>query len=126
MIHKRDVSAVVVAIAFVLGILRLVGLVQDYAVNLLFEDQWDLLRPLFNDSGPLSCFTLQHGPHRQGLGGLINWYLYRASDWDVRMEAWIAVVILTLAAATMVAVSKRLRGEISWEDAAFPLLLLSP
>ena len=112
--------------AFALGIARLASLVLNTAVNLPFQDQWDLLRPLFNGEGPWANFRLQHGPHRQGLGGLIDWFLYRATGWDVRAEAWAAVVILTLAAVTAVALARRLRGRLSWTDAVFPLLLLAP
>src|SRR5687767_9566619 len=63
--------------AMLVGLLRLVVLVKENAVDLLFEDQWDLLTPLFEDSGAWAAFCLQHGPHRQGLGGLANWFLYR-------------------------------------------------
>jgi hypothetical protein len=101
-------------------------LVYDNAVDVPFEDQWDLLRPLFQGAGPLTCFDWQHGPHRQGLGGLINWYLYKSTGWDVRAEAWAAVVILSLATISALVLSARLRGRMSWSDAAIPLLLLSP
>jgi hypothetical protein len=80
------------AATFVMGtfavcLIRLVGFVQANAVDLLYEDQWDFLRPLFEGRGPWSCFFYQHGPHRQGLGGLVDWYLFNATGWDVRAEA---------------------------------------
>jgi hypothetical protein len=117
--------AVLVGGMFALALVRLARLVQACAVNLPFQDQWDLLRPLFSDAGPWACFDLQHGPHRQGLGGLINWFVYRATAWDVRAEAWAATVILALAALAAIRLAARLRGRLAWTDAAIPLLLMA-
>jgi hypothetical protein len=115
-----------VAGMFVVCLIRLCGFVQENAVNLLFEDQWVLLAPLFQGQGPWSCFFFQYGPHRLGLGGFIEWYLYRATGWDVRAEAWAEVIVLALATLAAIGLAARLRGRLAWSDAAFPLLLLSP
>ena len=122
----RLLSATVVIGMFVVCLIRLAGFVQANAVDLLFLDQWDHMVPTFEDRGPWSCFFWQHGPHRQGLGGMIDWYLYRATSWNVRAEAWAAVVVLALATIVAIALAAKLRGRLSWTDAAFPLLLLSP
>lgn len=119
-------NAGLVGATFAVCLVRLVGFAKDNAVNLLFEDQWDFLKPLFDGKGPWACFFWQHGPHRQGLGGLIDWLLYRTTGWDVRAEAWTAVVVLALTAVAAVALAARLRGRLSWTDAGFPLLLLGP
>lgn len=125
--RKGRLPALIVVLGvFTVCLIRLVGFVKAYAVNLLFDDQWDFLRPLFEGRGPWSCFFLQHGPHRLGLGGLIDWYMYRATDWDVRAEAWAAVVALTLTTILAIALAARLRGRLAWHDAAFSLLILSP
>lgn len=114
-----------IAGAFVLAFLRLASLVAGTAVNLPFQDQWDLLRPMFAGAGPWACFVLQHGPHRQGLGGLINWALYTATGWDVRAEAWAGCAILALAALAALGLARRLRGRLHWSDAAWPLLFMA-
>jgi hypothetical protein len=116
----------IVGIAFALTLLRLVGFVSDNAVDLVFEDQWNFLEPLFKDQGPFAAFFYQHGPHREGLGGLINWYLYRWTEWDVRAEAWVGVGVIASAAVAAVALASRLRGWLSWTDAGFPLVLIQP
>jgi hypothetical protein len=115
-----------VAATFVICLIRLYGFVQDNAVNLPFEDQWDFLTPMFKSQGPWACFFYQHGPHRLGLGGLIEWYLYSTTSWDIRADAWAAVVVLTAAALAALALAVRLRGRPSWSDIGFPLLLLGP
>jgi hypothetical protein len=114
-----------VAGVFVICLVRLVGFVQENAVNLLFDDQWALLAPLFHGQGPGRCFFLQDGPQRQGLGGFICWFLYWATGWNVRAEVWAEVIVLALATAVAIALAVRLRGRLAWSDAAFPLLLLS-
>jgi hypothetical protein len=122
----RLLGAIFVIGTFAVCLIRLVGFVQANAVDLLYEDQWDFLRPLFEGRGPWSCFFYQHGPHRLGLGGLVDWYLFNATGWNVRAEAWAAVVVLALATIVATALAARLRGHLAWNDAAFPLLLLSP
>ncbi len=106
-------------------LVRLAGFVYDNSVNVLYSDQWDTLWPLFQGQGPWAAFFHQHGPHRLGLGGVINWFLYGATGWDVRAEAWAGVVMLALAAVAALTLAGRLRGRLAWTDAAFPLLLLS-
>lgn len=118
--------AAVVLAAFAISFTRLVGFVADNAVDLLFDDQWDYLNPLFNGEGPLSSFFYQHGPPRLGLGGWIEWFLYTATGWDVRAVSWLAAGVLTFAALSAVFLTSRLRGRIHWIDAGIPLLLLSP
>jgi hypothetical protein len=122
----RLLGATVVIGTFAVCLIRLVGFVQANAVDLLCEDQWDFLQPLFAGRGPWACFFWQHGPHRQGLGGLVDWCLFNATGWDVRAEAWAAVVVLSLATVVAISLAARLRGHLSWSDAAFPPLLLGP
>jgi len=115
---------------FVLGVfaissVRLVGLVHDTAVDVLFADPWDALRPLFEHAGPWKTFFSQHGPHFLGLGGMLDWYLFNFTGWDVRAESWAGVVALVLTTLLMLSLAARLRGYLTWSDAAFPLLLLS-
>jgi hypothetical protein len=48
-------------------------LISDYSVNVLFQDQWDFLNPLFDGNAGVvnprvKLFLFQHGPHREGLG----------------------------------------------------------
>jgi hypothetical protein len=125
---NRGPLLTLIAVCAVLAVclIRLAGLVRANAVNLPFQDQWDLLRPLFAGEGPWAAFHWQHGPHRQGLGGMINWFLYRMTGWDVRAEAWAEVVVLTLAAVAAIVLAVRLRGRLHWSDTVFPLVLMSP
>ena len=114
------------AALFTIALVRLAGMVAANAVDVPCEDQWDALRFLFEDQGPLAGFRQQHGPPRLGLSAVVDWYLYRATGWDVRAESWACVAALGLSALLAMHLSARLRGRPSWRDAAFALLILSP
>lgn len=120
------IAAAVVVATFALGLARLARLVHLGAVNVLFGDQWDFLLPVFRGEGAWAMFLQQHGPHRQGAGGWIQWLIYSVTDWDVRAEAWIGIVLLAIAAATAVGLAVRIRGRLAWWDAALVLIILSP
>jgi len=115
-----------VAATFTICLVRLGIFVWNNAVDLPFEDQWVLLTPLFKGQGPWDYFLFQTIPYRQGLGGVIEWFLYGATGWNVCADAWAATVVLASATIAAIALAARLRGHLSWSDAAFPLLLLSP
>ncbi len=120
------IAVLTVAGVWALSLVRLVGLISAGAASVPFQDQWALLTPTFDRSGPWSAFAWQHGPHRQGVGGLLQYFLYPATEYDVRMEGWAAGVVLALAGLVAVALSARLRGRLSWADAVFPLLIVNP
>ena len=104
---------------------RLVAFTRHYAVDILFRDQWDLSGPLFSGASPWRVFDLQHGPHRQGLGGLVSWGLAVATRWDSRAEALAAVAIAALAVVAALWLRRRLFGALTCSDVVIPLLLLS-
>jgi hypothetical protein len=103
---------------------RLSLYVRRYAVNVLYRDQWDFLGPLFRGEGPWTMFELQHGPHRQGLGGLLVAWVLPATGWSLRVEALVSALILVLAAALAWATVRRATGSPSWTDVIAPLLCL--
>lgn len=120
------IAVLIVGGVWTLALVRLLGLVSAGASNVPFQDQWALLTPTFDRTGAWSAFTWQHGPHRQGVGGLLQYFLYPASGYDVRAEGWAAAAVLGLAGLVAVVLSARLRGRLSWADAVFPLLIVNP
>src|SRR5215831_5809662 len=84
----RRIIVAAIAIAFtVLGI-RLYAFINRSAVNVMFWDQWDFLSGLFEGATAWRIFFWQHGPERQGLGGLLIKAVYVLSDWDDRAHAF--------------------------------------
>lgn len=104
---------------------RMFDLVNRYAVNVLFSDEWDFFTPLFNGQGALAMFVYQHGPHRQGLGGLALTLIANLTDWNSRIVAF-AIGAIIVAAALAALVLKRLLFE-RWTvaDIAIPLIYFS-
>jgi hypothetical protein len=123
---SRVVAWIVVIATFAVCLARLARLVKLGAVNVPFGDQWDFLLPLFRGEGAWSMFVQQHGPHRQGAGGILQWSLYRLTAWDVRAEAWAGLAVLAVAAIAIVGLAVRIRGRLAWWDAALVLVVLSP
>src|SRR5579884_316851 len=75
---------------------RLMHLIDLYAVDLLFMDEWRYYEPMFRGGGWLAMFRQQNGPHREGLGLLVAAPLDALTGWNMRAESFaIAVIVLT-------------------------------
>lgn len=104
--------------------LRLLLLTWYFSVNLPYWDQWDFLGPIFNEEGPLRAFFYQHGPHRQGVGGLLQWLLMRGTYWDMRIESLLCVAFVGCALWLGFGFLKKHRGRLSVWDIGIALLFL--
>jgi hypothetical protein len=69
---------------------RLFRLISRYAVNLFFSDQWGFNRAtLFERHSLWEMFRWQHGPHRQGAGALVSYFLEPHFSWSSRTESFL-------------------------------------
>lgn len=116
-------AVVLVSVACLAGVLNLI---RTYGVNLFYWDQWDLMAPLFTDAPPWQWFTLQHGPHRQGVGGLLTWAVGSATRFDGRAEGYLSAACMAVALALALAAKWRLCGGPRWIDLFLPVLFLTP
>ena len=106
---------------------RLFRLVNRYAVNILFWDQWDFSNAtLFQQHSLWQMFRWQHGPHRQGVGAILSWLIEPMFRWSSRAEACLACAIFVLAALLALYLKKRLYGPIEYADVVVPLIFLTP
>jgi len=105
---------------------RLLRLVDDYAVDLLFYDQIERYEAFLDDPSAWDLFRYQHGPHRQGLPFLGTRLLAWATDWNARADAFHVAGWILAATALALALRRRLGGPFSPTDVAIPLLLLTP
>jgi hypothetical protein len=112
--------------AFVVLSARLLAYVREYSVDILFWDQWDFLEGLFAETDGWTLFRWQHGPHRQGLGGLVLRAVYALTRWSVRAEVMASASIVIAAAGLALITLWRLTRTPSWTDATVPLLCLTP
>ena len=106
---------------------RMFMLVNRYAVNIFFWDQWDFNNAtLFEKHSLWQMFTWQHGPHRQGLGALVSFIFEPLFRWNSRGEAFLACAIFVAAALLALDLKRRLYGPFTYSDAAIPLIFLIP
>jgi hypothetical protein len=122
---RRAAVAALVAVTFAALAARLALLVDRFAVTLPYWDQWDFLNPLFEERGWLELFTWQHGPHRQGVGGVIYGLLYPATAWSSRAEAFVAWAAIAAAAALAIVLLRRAGTTPAASDVAVPLACFS-
>jgi len=119
-LKKVTIAAIYVVLTF-----QLILFVDTYAVNILWENQWDLLKPFFDEKSYLDIFMQQHGPHRQGLAFVLTSIIYKATNWNVRIEAFSMVGLLFITSLLFSISCFRLNKDLSLLDAAIPLMTLS-
>ena len=124
---QARVRVLVVGAVYVCAGLRLFFLTNRYAVNILFRDQWKFDEAtLFEQHSLFEIFRWQHGPHRQGLGGVVSKIIEPSIRWNSRYEAFGIVAILLLTALLALCLKKKLFGKIEFADSAIPLIFLTP
>jgi hypothetical protein len=114
-------------VAFGALAVRLFRLTSQYAVNVFFWDQWDFNdAALFEHHSLWAIFRFQHGPHRQGLGGLLAALVEPWFRWNSRTEAFVATAIVVVAGLAMLYLKCRLFGPLTWTDVAIPMIVFTP
>jgi len=127
LVSKHRQSCIVLLVACTTGFMavRLAWLVNRYAVDLLYWDEWDLWEGLFHKADVWTLWRLQWGPQRQGLAQWIIAIVAWLSDWNVRAEAFATVFIVLLAVGVGLVMARTLRGRWSLGDCLIPVALLS-
>jgi len=98
-VRNRFFIALTLGVVFVGLAWRQHALVDRYAVNVMFWDQWDFYTPLFQNGSLWDIFSYQHGPHRQGIGFILTSILAELSGWNSRWDAFgVSFVIIGAAA----------------------------
>jgi hypothetical protein len=124
--QRQDPIVLVVILCFtVLLVWRMFAWTNQYAVDLLYMDQWDFYTPLFNHAGIAQLFTWRHGPHRQGVGMLVIAALANLTHWNVRADAFAVASGISLATLLALLLKRRLFGTLTWSDLLIPALLLT-
>ena len=104
---------------------RFFALINSYAVNLLFFDQWDFYRPLFREQGLWGMFIYQHGPHRQGLGGVVIALVAGLTGWNSRADAFAVGAIIAGAMLVALYLKRHLFRTLTFADVIIPLIFLN-
>jgi hypothetical protein len=95
---RQAISLAMLGIVFIAMSVRQYRFVDRYAVNVMFGDQWDIYAPFEPRETLWQQFDHQHGPHRQGVGGVINHVLAEWGYWNSRWDAFGINFILIAAA----------------------------
>jgi hypothetical protein len=128
--HGIRLPVVVVSTVFLAAAVRLVLVVWRYSVNLIYWDQWDFYTPLFNHASLWRIFTWQHGPHREGIGLVLDKFVLESTRWNSRAEALFMVAALLAAALVALRLKQMLFGcpasrDLDYTDIAIPCLFLT-
>jgi hypothetical protein len=132
--HGFRLPVIVVSTVLLATACRLVLAVWRYSVNLIFWDQWDFYTPLFNHASLWQIFTWQHGPHREGIGLVLDKFVLESTRWNSRAEALFMVAALVRGRASCVALKQKLFGStfgsqrhrgLDYSDIAIPCLFLT-
>ncbi len=124
-VQRGITLAVVSLLTLALGV-RLLFLVKDLAVNVMFSDQWQTFTPLFEGQGFWSGYVRQHGPHRLGIAFVVSMLLMKASSWNTIIESYFAASVLIISALLALRLKWVLFRKIVLSDLTVALLLLSP
>ena len=102
-------------------------LCNRYAVNVFSADQWVFEdATVFEQHSLLEVFRWQHGPHRQGLGAVIETITGPITNWNSRFQGFVIVAIICVSCLFALWLKKRLFGSFSYTDAAIPIIFLTP
>jgi hypothetical protein len=104
---------------------QLFRIIDRFAVDVPFWDQWGFYNAFFTPHSPWEVFSWQHGPHRQGAGAFITQAVNAATDWNQRAQAFMIGAVMTAAAAAFLLLKRRLFGSLQWYDAIPVLMIIS-
>ena len=105
---------------------QLFELIDHTAVNVLFSDQWEYMEAFFSHSPSWTeLFFHQHGPHREGVGLVVDKYLYAWTSWNTRAESFLIFGCVFAAMLLAILLKKKLFGSLSYTDVAIPMMFLT-
>jgi hypothetical protein len=104
------------------------AILQGYAVNIPFWDEWDALNPSQLPAGlSFKWLFAQHNEHRIVTTRLVTWALYRLNGWNLVTHQTINFLLYGLLLIVIVLFAKRYVRQLdTWILFGFILFLLSP
>jgi hypothetical protein len=123
--NNRYRTPIVVSGVFILLFIRLLILIDQKSVNILFWDQWDYYTPMFDNMNIWSKVTFQQGSHFMGIGYFLIQVLAEITHWNTRADAFSVLGIICLALVAAIYLKRRLFESFSPWDALLPLIFLT-
>ena len=107
--------------------IRLFKIVDHYSVDVFFGDHWTFEdSTLFQKHSWLEIFRWQHGPHRQGFGGLLLAAAEPLIHWNQRYVSFGLALIIGCACLAALWLKHRIFGKFGYSDLIIPLLFFTP
>ena len=123
----RGGPIIAVAAVFVAVCIRLAKIVDQYSVDAFFLDHWSFEdSTLFQKHSWLEIFRWQHGPHRQGMGGLLLAIAEPMVHFDQRYVAFVMASLVACACLAALWLKHRVFGRFMYCDVVIPLLFFTP
>ncbi len=113
-----------IAVLSIFMAVELYRIVDRYAVNLIYFDQFAFMTPFFKEQDAWTIFSWQHGP-RQGLGGWITWIVVQWSGWNTRAESFMILGVLLASLPLGLFLKRKLTGCFQPADLIIPLIILN-
>lgn len=104
---------------------RLFHVLNKYAVNMFFWDEWDFRTPQFQGASLWRIFTWQHGPPRLGIGFVVDTLVNRLTRWDSRGTAFLEGAVMVAAMLSALWLKRRLFGDFAASDVVIPVIVLT-
>ena len=115
---------VAVFVVVIILTVRMFRILNRYAVNVFFWDEWDFRTPQLYKESFWSLFWYQHGPHRQGIGFVVDTIINGFTAYDSRIESILLGATTAIAMLAALWLKQRLTGSISYSDVVIPLIFL--
>jgi hypothetical protein len=123
---KVVTSLAIIGTTVILGI-RFFRFISEYAVNIFFSDQWAFKdATLFGRHSLWQMFRWQYGPHRMGLGALLEVAIEPLFRWNTRTESFVIGIICVLITLCSLYLKKKLFGCLGFADVLIAALFLTP
>jgi hypothetical protein len=115
----------VVLFVFLCLILRLVIMIDRYAVNVFSWDQWAFLDALFHPRSLWELFRWQNGPHRMGLGLPLMVGVEQMTHWNAVAISYLNAIVMAAAGMLAIVLKRRVAPPLRYVDLALPFLFLN-
>jgi hypothetical protein len=125
-LHERLQPLHLIFFIFIVLGSTLVLITQKLSVNMLFWDQWDYYRPLFDHLTWWQTFDHQDGTHRHGVGLILARIFMQATSWNSRSESFFYLLFVLLNALAAVKLKLKFSGRLVYADVFIPALFLIP
>jgi hypothetical protein len=97
--------------------------IARYVPNNPLIDEWEFIPALMDEEPTIPWLWKQHNEHRFPVPRLLYYPLFQLTH-DFRTGCFVSLFGISLLSLAMVKLARRLRGQLHWADAFFPLSLL--